>query len=555
MRALLLGLLLLLGACTQSVGAPLVACVGDDECAAGQLCFAEGCGEPGTGIVVEVTGGTLSTYLASDFAIENGTLTREHDFELSEPLKLSGQVLRELTPEPNPLRRVQYTEPVSVRAEGESVLLPGIKRAVQARLEDVDNGFYSMRLPSGTFRLTALPAAATVPPISSASLLEPGAEWDIIFPSEEGAKVLQGQLVKTTDTALVPPEPVLLSTDYANGAVPAVEVQLLAADSTPLSQRVEVRSTGEFSLTLSPEARRLEQLILVAAPRDPGASIPTKRFPLSMPLPPAISLEYGDFGRPGEGTGTGVASTGAAVAGAQVLLSGAVRGGGDTTFRSKVALTGDDGAFTLSALPSNEQFTLHVVPPRMSRASVTWAGVTLSERDGALVLSPSTIALSDRLQVRGAVHMPGGGPASGVTVRATPEQSPGALSSLPVEPVDTVTDGSGAYQLPLDAGRWRFEFIAGAQLPLSSRLFTINAPTEGAAQVEVPEVTLSHGLTVTGRVRATVASKLSEAAYSQLRFFSVRTLEGKQSSILLGTAIADERGAYKMVLPAAPPTP
>ncbi len=191
----------------------------------------------------------------------------------------------------------------------------------------------------------------------------------------------------------------------------------------------------------------------------------------------------------------------------------------------------------------------------MSRASVTWAGVTLSERDGALVLSPSTIALSDRLQVRGAVHMPGGGPASGVTVRATPEQSPGALSSLPVEPVDTVTDGSGAYQLPLDAGRWRFEFIAGAQLPLSSRLFTINAPTEGAAQVEVPEVTLSHGLTVTGRVRATVASKLSEAAYSQLRFFSVRTLEGKQSSILLGTAIADERGAYKMVLPAAPPTP
>jgi hypothetical protein len=115
-----------------------------------------------------------------------------------------------------------------------------------------------------------------------------------------------------------------------------------------------------------------------------------------------------------------------------------------------------------------------------------------------------------------------------------------------------VTDADGNFELPMDPGVWRFEFLAGIDAPLSSRLVTIDA-TGSNQPVQIADVVLSRGQTVSGIVTATVttAAKPTEASYSQLRFFRVQDFEGTRTSILLGTATADEHGNYKVLLPSA----
>lgn len=555
MRAALVIFAVGLSGCFAMKGPAESACTSDAQCESGQICFAEGCGDPGTGIVVEVTGGTLSSYGARDFAIADGTLTRAQNFELGEALAVSGTFLRERTADPNPLYRTAYTLPVSVRAVGQSLLLPGITRTTQTRIAAPEGGFYEVKLPSGAFVLTAFADDVTVPPVTSEQLIEPASpatSYNFVFAGADSAPALTGQLIKTTDSSLVPPEPVLLSADYVNGTAPTVELQLLdAATNQPVSQRFPVSSsTGEFSIIVSPQARS-KSLLLVAAPSDPGAPVPTKRFALPSPLPQAISLEYGDFGQPGELSGVLLDSAGAPIAEAQVLLEGPVEGGG--TFRSRLVNTGADGSFKVTAIPSQvgEHFTLYMVPPRTSRAAATNLAVTAAWVDGNFTLTPSTVTLADRPRVSGRVLEPDGVTgAANVSIHAIAQDATGG-SWLPLDEVDGVTAADGTFELPMDPGVWRFEFLPGIETPLSSRLVTI--PAEGAGQpVPLADVVLSRGRTVSGVVTATVtAAKPTEASYAQLRFFRVQNFAGVPASILLGTATADAHGNYQVLLPTA----
>lgn len=556
MRAVALLMLVGFAGCGTMASKGTEACTSDAQCVSGQLCFAEGCGDPGTGIVVEVTGGTLSSYGARDFAIADGALTRAQNFDLGEALAVSGSFLRERSAEPNPLYRTTYTQPVSLRAVGQSLLLPGIKRVLQTRIAAPEGGFYEVKLPSGQFQLTAFADDVAVPPVTAEQLIEPAApatSQNFVFAAADGAPALTGQLIKTTDSSLVPPEPVLLSADYVGGTAPTVELQLLdATTNQPVSQRFPVSSsTGEFSIIVSPQART-QSLLLVAAPSDPGAPVPTKRFTLPSPLPAAISLEYGDFGQPGELSGALLDSAGAPIAEAQVLLEGPVEG--DGTFRSRLVTTGADGAFTITAIPSRvgDNFTLYAVPPRTSRAAYTSVAVTAAWKDGVFTLTPGTITLADRPRVTGRVLEPDGVTgAANVTIHAIAQDSTGS-GSLPLDEVDAVTAADGTFELPMDPYVWRFEFLPGIDTPLSSRLVTISAG--GAGQpVALADVVLSRGRTVTGLVTATVnhSAKPTEASYAQLRFFRVQTFDGVPASILLGTATADEHGNYQVLLPTA----
>lgn len=557
MRAFLFIALFCLTSCfTTGMKGPTT-CQTDNDCQKpGELCFAEGCGDPGTGIVVEVTGGTLTSYAARDFSIADGTLTRAQNFEMGQPLSVTGSFLRELSAEPNPLHRTTYAQPVTIRAVGQSVLLPGIKRVAQTRVAAPEGGYYEVRLPSGEFQLTAIADDITVPPVTAEQLVQPaspGAQLNFVFAAADSSPALTGQLIKTTDSSLVPPEPVLLSADYVNGTAPTVELQLIDANTNvAVSQRFPVSSsTGEFSVIVSPQART-QSLLLVAAPSDPGAPVPTKRFALPSPLPQAISLEYGDFGMPGEITGTLVDSSGAPIAAAQVLLEGPVEGGG--TFRSKLVNTGDDGTFKLTAIPSKvgENFTLYAVPPRMSRAAANHIAITATWENGVFTMTPGTVMLADRPLVKGRVLKSDKvTPAANVSIHAIVQELSGT-SSVPRDEVEGMTDADGNFELPVDPGVWRFEFLAGVDTPLSSRLVTINE-TGSSQPVQLADVVLSRGQTVSGIVTATVttAAKPTEASYSQLRFFRVQEFDGVRTSILLGTATADEHGNYKVLLPSA----
>jgi hypothetical protein len=556
LRARLGALVLALTACGSPTGVrPLPTCADDSDCSAGQLCYAEGCGDPGRNVVVEVAGGSLTGQQARDFAIADGTLTRSTDFDLGPPLTVMGEFQRERTVQPDPTNRAVYAETVVVRATGESVLIPGLRRSYEARFESPERGRFQMNLGSGRYALTALPADRSVPPLRvepvEAREVSTADSVTFTFPAADGAALIAGQLVTALSSKLIPGQPVPLTASN-------VEVQVFDAETRePLSQRFPVSSTtGEFQIAASPEVRSRSALLLVAGPREPGTPVPTKTFRLTAPLPPAVVLEYGEFGEPRPVSGRVVDASGHPVVGAQVLLEGQVTG--DGTFRSLVAETDAGGKFRLECLASRQagSFTATVAPPKNSRSSYSRITVTVTVRDGEATLNPDVLTLEDRLLVRGQVVRPDGAPASGVGLRATVQAQDGAGDSrtLPREPAEAMTDSEGAFELSLDPGLWRFEYYPSESLPLASRLVTVRAPLDDDGKplptLTLPTVRLANGRRVQGTVTGTMGSR--EAApvpYAQLRFFRSTSVEGRPSAILLGTATADERGRYEVILP------
>ncbi len=561
--------LVLLSACAGPPSVQGFICTSDEQCDSGQLCFAEGCGDPGKNIVVEIEGGALNGQLARDFPLEAGKLGAVYDFPLDGPLSVSGEFQRERSASSNPLDRTSYTDSVVVRAVGQSMLLPGVSRVYEERFASPERGSFEMRVGAGNYTLTAIPSDRTVPPVmNDVQVPSSYPALTFVFPAVEGAPAISGQLVKRVDTTLIPPEPVLLT--VADG----VDLQLFDVQTNqPLSQRFPMSGTGEFAITVSPEARNRTHVILVASPREPGVPIPTKRFVLEAQVATAVSLQYGDFGEAADVEGTILDSQGTPVAGAQVVLEGAVVG--DGLFRSKIVETNATGDFKVSSLGSRSEgsFQLTVVPPKGSRAAYSQRQVTvkLTRPPGSTQnvgkLTPSSFTLDDRLVAKGTVTLPGGqDAAAGVYVRATLQAEARTtledLKALPVEPAESVTADDGSFELPLDPGIWRFEFTPGGKLPISSRLVTIKTVIDDKTGLKLPTQTLtpvelSFGRTVSGTVTGAVVSAAGmvqqPVPYSQLRFFRVTTVEGRPASILLGSSIADDRGRYEVVLPAVQP--
>lgn len=571
---LLIGVLmigvLMIGCSASSLQPEARICVSDEQCDSGQLCFAEGCGDPGKGIVVEVEGGALNGQFARDFALEAGTLGASYNLSMGAPLSVSGEFQRERSASSNPFDRAPYTDAVVVRAVGESMLLPGITRIYEERFISPERGAFEMKVGQGAYVVTAMPADRTVPPaMDNVQVPSMDSAVTFVFPAVDGAPAITGQLIKKVDNTLLPPEPVLLSTAFVlkNQPVPTIDLQLFdVSTNQPLSQRFPISAqTGEFAITVSPEARNRTSLILVASPREPGVAVPTKRFVLDPQVTAAISLEYGDFGEAADVEGTILDSMGLPIAGAQVVLEGTVVG--DGTFRSKIVETNGAGVFKVSSLASKSDgsFQLTVMPPKGSRAAYSQRNVTVrvSTMPGAepmATLSPASFTLDDRLIARGFVTRPGSNekPASGVFVRATLQvesrTAPDALKALPVEPAETITAEDGTFELPLDPGAWRFEYVPGELLPISSRLVTVKPVIDDMGrklptQTLVP-VELSFGRTVRGSVTGIGTGDTEQPVpFSRLRFFRVTNVEGRPASILLGTSISDDRGRYQVVLP------
>lgn len=540
-------------------------CVSNSDCPSGNLCFAEGCGDPGKGIVVEVVGAAMSNHKAHDFKLDDGTLGATQNFSLGAPLMISGQLQRELSAG-NPADRTAYTDGVVVRAVGTSNLLPGVARTFETRFDKPEFGYYEMNLGAGTFTVTATPANPNVPPVSSSASVSSGAAAPSVsfaFPAIDGTPALTGQLVKKLDAQL---EPILISAGFDGGAVPVVDLQLFdPSTEQPLSQRFPVGTvSGEFAIPVSPDARMKPRLVFVASPREPGAAVPTKRFVLDNPLPTALSLEYGDYGESAELVGRVVDERSVPVVGAHVVIEGTVVGEG--IFRSKIVQTDAEGEFKVRTLGSKSEgaFQITVVPPETSQAAYLRKAITVTvtldqnEQKWVANMKPSAIVLADRLRVKGRVAtatdadrgMPN------VAVRATlqVDRANSSTTSLPVDPAETITDASGDFELRLDPGVWRFEYRAGGQVPLTTRLVEIVAKRDDQGneidELSLSPVQLSNGRTVSGTVTGLKGNQLEAGlGFASLRFFRVTPISGKQVSVLLGEAISDEAGKYTVVLP------
>jgi len=533
-------------------------CVVDAECGSGEVCFPDGCGDPGQNIVVEVTGNSTGLH-AQDFKLA-GPLRASESFDLRGPLILTGRLEKQAEGSGGVL---DYTDGVSFSAVGKSDLLPGINRVYSLTLPRADQSLYSMFLGSGTFNVTARPADAAIP--SERKMITARAGKLLGQPFEFKALdqrlVLTGTLVKT----LGPPA------KYLTG----MSLQVFeSAGGSPLSQPAVVQSNGSFDLYIHPDAAALSSITIVATPIDNTALVPSKNFVLS-PVPSSQDMlppfELGDFGDPLPMVSGKILSAQATpVAEATVTLEGSVGGGG--SFRSRSVTTDMNGVFQVDMLPSapGTAYTLTVIPPPLSSSGIlqTQVRAGLDKNGMPTLMSPTgpdkraEFTCPDRVPFGGTVYYPDGMPARGVKIEAV---AVGALDMRPVPSsiATTFTDDFGTYQLLLDPARYRLDYLPGEfQLPRKSRFLRVEQPTEPDAGVRRDAYYLSIGRTVSGVV--TVRPNMEDlpdggvipgvgtpAPNALVRFYRVTQIEGTDTSLLVGEGYTDERGSYSVSLPAS----
>ncbi len=547
---LAIGLLWSFVACGVANAPQVPRCRTDNDCSAypGTVCFAEGCARPDVDLVAEISGGPLAGLHPQEVGVPRvGAVL---DLELKTPLAIVGEFQRERFPTGN---RVAYTEPVVVRASGESLMLPGVSRAYEARISMTDRGVFSLPVGTGSYTLTASPEDPSIPPetLDDVVVTSSGASKAVgfAFPAREAVVTVQGRLLRKR-------------TVEGDVAITEAPMDLQAFDPNtgkPLSQRVEVSSgtaasRGDFTLSLSPLAKTLTRVSLVASPRRTGAMVPSKTFTFPFPFPAELVLELGDFGAPVPNVaGKVMGPDGAPVANAQVVLEGVVSGNGQ--FRSRVVATNAAGQFAVDLLASQSDQPLYatVLPPSGSNAGAWFGSVRMS---GAALTAP--IEVPARVMVSGAVTGPNGEVAAGVSIRAT-FLSGFASKALPIGDMETVSDGAGQFTLNLDPGEWRVEFVPQAGLgqqdwPRIARPLTVSALDDQGRLREQQSfaATFPQGRRVTGVVRAKSDRNSTPVANASVRLFRVPLIGGKATeAALVSTAIADEQGRYTVLLPAA----
>lgn len=558
MRALCaIGAAALAAGCSMSTRV-MPACVEDAECAAGQICFPDGCGDPGKGLVVEVTANTRAGQHEQDFSIDDGTLRPTYDLELKAPMTLSGEVTRR--PESGVNEDPVYLEPFTVRATGESEVIPGISRSFQQSFTNPERGVYLMPIAAGRYTVTTTAADTSVPPVVRTGVrVEPGvsASSSATLTAPNGTLDITGRLIKEL-AAGVPPTEVALT---------QAPMELEAFDPVskrPLSQRTYTSSgatgsIGDFFMFVDPAAKLMSSIQIIARPRSATALVPTKTFTLTKPYPVGMTLlEMGDFGTPLTRVKGAVAgSDGTPVGNATVVLEGVVGGGG--VFKSQPALTDPaTGEFVVDLLPSpyEGKYKISIIPASKSSAGIyTTLTRAVPRPGGDPVLEPLKFTCPDKIGVVGAVQRPDGkGPASMVVLTATPVKSVEGRP-LPVDATEVVTDDSGKFSLNLDPAVYRLDFTPGEDVPRMTRYVTVPPPAQGdgsaiSPTLDLGEFTLSKGRKVTGKLSWGAGSGLNGAAGSaKLRFFRLTTIDGKAGATLLGEAVTDAGGSYAVILP------
>jgi hypothetical protein len=510
---------------------PVLGCRSDSECDNDEVCFIDGCGDPGKNIVVEVVPNPRVGLHAQDFRVTE--LRSQQNIELYGSSTLTGHVRVE-----GLSSNSAYSAPITLRMTGESLLIPGLVRRHENTLVPKE-GVYTLPVGAGRYNVTLFANDSELPPLSGTRDVQPGREVMLDF-----TLPVSSELVRLSGKVLRP-----------DGMPVDVDLEVQAQDEQlrPLSQRVMVkRDTGEFTLALPPTAAERPTVVLQVVPTSPQALVPQKLFTVNPRQGVLEPLSMGDYGEQVRLKSRVLSRTGQPVAQATVFLQGKVGGGGQ--FRSQKVLTDVNGVFELLTLPNEtgSAMTLSVVPPPGSSASFTLKYVQVPRISA---VQPPDVMCGERVMVRGELKKPSDSqPAAGVMVVAEPlEEIAGSPRPSFSFEAPRTTDDQGRFELAMDPGRYRLDFIPTDDLPRVSRIVTV-PPADSTSiepSLELSSFTLSKGRSVTGQVTFNGSNAAPSAApYASIRLFRVVDVEGKSSSLLLSQTLTDQNGAYSTTVPA-----
>jgi hypothetical protein len=523
-------------------------------------------------LFVEVTGDNTALH-AQDFALETATATT--DLGLRGPLALSGRLQRAAPDQGGPM---DFTSGVTITASGKSDLIPGLIRRYST-VVPADTSAYQMYIGAGTYTITARASDKSIPYQTHVITSAPGtlAGASFLFPAVNDVVLITGSLVKTI-------QPLIHVQSWMT--IQAFE----SVGGTPLSQITTVSSNGSFLLYVDRSSVFLSSIALVAQPQDSADLVPTKTFVLSPPPTAQTDIgvvELGDFGDALPSIqGTLLDVAGGGVAGATVSFQGKVTGGG--SFTSRTVLTDSNGLFSVDLLPSanDATYTMTAVPPPNSPAGILVTQVSAGVQEAKpllLIGTPAkpkgTFNCPDRISVTGTVSTPNGVPAQGVKVTATAIDSVDNRAK-PIDSTTVTTDLSGGYQLMLDPAKYQIDYVPTALLPRKSRVLRVDPGVNSDGGVDLTplsldDLQLSAARTVSGLVTVrpntldamiplpdggfgpgdageAYVGPVAPVANALVRFYRVTSVEGVDSALLVGEAVSDERGNYKLTLPDHP---
>ena len=503
---------------------PIRPCSSDNDCGGDQVCFVDGCGDPGKDIAVEVTPSSRNGQYPQDFPVDE--LEGQQLLQLFPAPSLAGTAERDqLSGGPQP-----YDAPITFVLSGQSALIPGLTRHFEATATP-SNGSFQLGVGAGVYSVVATPDDPTLPPlVTPGQTITPGqdTQLDLRFPAPEELLPLSGVVVGAGGAPL----PVGLA------------VQALDAEQHPLSQRALVSDGGTFTVWVDSNLN-LKAVTLHVTPIDPLALVPEESFSVSLQGLPQ-PLAFGDFGEPLTATGRLVAQDGSPVAGASVHLEGSVADGG--FFRTQTVQTDDGGSFALQTLPATSgPLNLLAVPPPGDTAGL----LETTASPLAEATSLGDLACPNRILVSGTLETPDGQPAPGVRVLAEP------VAALPDRPLplagdQTTTDTSARFTLRLDPAHYRIDFLPTEKLARTSRFVTIDPAEADGGSLELAPIALSNGRSVSGQVEILAGDGGSPqvAPLARVRFYrKVELPDGGTSSVLLDQAYADQTGSYTVLLP------
>jgi hypothetical protein len=486
------------------------ACQHDSDCADNEVCFVDGCGDPGAGLAVEVSPSAYGSAATQDFALDS--LGATQDLGLSGASALEGGLERSEAGATEP-----FTSRVTFVVNGGSAVIPDVPRHFQSSVV-TPVGSYKVPLSTGIYTLVVEPDDPSIPPFVRPNLLVGAGQTlplDVQFVPEADLFKVQG----------------ILLSDVNPVTTAVLEVQAFSqVTHLPVSQRSPVSALGEFALFVDPAVHQEHGFLIQATPRDAGALVPSKSFTVPDVAVLATPLYLGALGNPQLLSGIALAPDGSPVNNATVYVEGAFSGG---TFSSARVFTTPDGAFQLSTLPSlpGSALSLVVVPPANQLAGT--ARVALDQ-----IIASGEVVCPARLAVEGNVIRPEGTPAVNVQVSAE-----GLAGPVAIPPgASGVTGNDGHFSLKLEPGTYRLDFEP-VDLPRASRFVTLT----DAASAQLQDLSLSKGRRVSGTV--IVPGDPHNYLPALVRYFRVGVEDGKPSGVLLDESYTDTSGHYSVLLP------
>jgi len=515
---------------------PVPPCSTDLDCRTGEICFLDGCGDPGRGLTVQVT----HQGVAQEFPIDD--LRSTYDQELGRAPVFTGQIKQATATGQTP-----FTGKVIIRGFGQALHLPGTGRRIDASVLPFSGG-YSAGISTGEyggaqFGPLHVFAEAGGPPVrvNGSWTFQPGSQvsLDVTFPPAAALTRITGTLLLSVNAGVIDTP---------------MQVQVLEPGwHRPISQAVAVDPiTGAFSV-LAPPMAPGEPFEILATPKDSmlAESItPVRVFPGTVTgTITTLLLQMEEFGSTVSVSGTVLDSKGQPLEGATVFTERQIQGG-KHNYKGPRVVTSQDGSFLVKALPTlsvDDPVSLWVLPDAGLESGTLQVVLSVPLQGGSV----PPLRCPARVPVVGQVLRPNGEqPAAGVLVRAQPLEAVGG-SKPQDDPVEVTSDAQGNFRLFADPGEYRLDFLPDL-LPRVSRRVTVYPQPGTVSPLQMPTFTLWNGRTLSGKITGFPTAAATEPAAlpdASVELFRVVWEDGKQSSYSLGKVTTDSEGKYILTIP------